>query len=134
MSDKLVYPEDLPVFLSDADHAISDWTAEDREANEAEFTSFGTSEEYAARLAAYISYDGRCGFANAGASTYVVNRRQDRRVRATIRVYWSGGVNNGQRDDVTTIPAGSRVYLGCTRGGGIGNADYRYAVVGTELL
>lgn len=134
MSEELEFPEELPAFLSDADQVVSEWTAEDREANEAEFTTLGTSQEYASRLAAYIAYDGRCGFANAGASTYAVNRLKDRSVRATIRVNWSSGVNNGQRDVVKTIPAGSRVYLGCTRGGGIGAADYWYAVVGAEPL
>lgn len=134
MSVESEHPEGLPAFLSDADQEVSEWTAEDREANEAEFTALGTSQEYTARLAAYISYDGRCGFASAGSSTYVVNRRSDRPVKATIRVYWSRSVDTGQRDVVKTIPAGSRVYLGCTRGGGVGGTDNRYAVVGAQVL
>ncbi len=124
---------DLAIFDSDDDQHVEKWNAEEKEASEGELKQMG-EEAFAFALAAYITYGNRCGFASSGRLAYVVNRRRDRAVKATVRVRWRQGINSGSYDRVKTIPAGSRVGLGCTRSGSIPVADYSFSVVGAQVL
>ncbi|MFD1159045.1 hypothetical protein [Roseovarius aestuarii] len=133
MSTLAQIAEELAVFDSDDDTYVEPWAAEELEASEGELKQMG-EEAFALALAAYISHNGRCGFANAGSIAFVVNRRRDRPVRATVRVRWRRGINYGSYDRVKTIPAGSRVRLGCTRSGSIPVTDYSYSVIGAQVL
>lgn len=129
--------EDLSVFDSDDDQYAEAWTAEDAEAaaaEQAELKAMGEEAYAAFSLAAYISFGSSCGFANSGSLVYVVNRRSDRAVRATVRVFWRQGINSGSYENVKDIPAGGRVLLGCTRSGNIPVAEYTYSVVGAQVL
>lgn len=129
--------EDLAVFDGNDEQYAEAWAAEDAEAAEAELAELKTmgEEAFAARtLAAYISFGSSCGFASSGRIAFVVNRRRDRAVRATVRVRWRQGINSGSYERVKTIPAGGRVRLGCTRSGSIPVADYTYSVVGAQVL
>ena len=126
--------KDLSAFDDESDRYVTDWTDEDREVSEAEFQAFSEQPNYSLRLAANIAYGESCGFAKSGREAYVVNKLNNAAVRATVRVNWNAGINNGQYDTVKVIPAGSRVYLGCTRGEGTGGGNYSYSVVGTVIL
>ena len=85
-------------------------------------------------LCAYVSFGGRCGFARGGREAYVQNRRPDRRVRATVKVRWRQGIDNGSYQSTKTIAAGGRCYLGCTQSSHINVTYYTYEVVGCEVL
>lgn len=124
---------DLEVFDSDDDQYVEKWSAEEVEAAEGELKELG-EEVYARAFAAYITYGRSCGFAGSGRIAFVANRRRDRAVRATVRVRWRRGIDSGSYDRVKTIPAGSRVQLGCTRSGAIPVTDYSYSVVGAQVL
>lgn len=122
--------QDLRALLTNDAEYVSSWTpemAERARANE-------ESADAVPPTCAYISYGGRCGFASAGSEAYVVNARNNVAVRATVRVYWRQGINSGQYDTVKDIPAGSRVYLGCTSSGAIPVIDYTYSVVGCQIV
>ncbi|WP_377274695.1 hypothetical protein [Rhizobium sp. R86522] len=110
------------------DDNIFPWTDVEREAL-AEYARPAMAGGRA--LNAYISYQGSCGFANAGQQAYVVNKLSNAVVNATVRVRWSQGVSNGQYDTVVAIPAGSRALIGCTRGNGVTGSYYEYSVVGS---
>ena len=83
---------------------------------------------------AYIGYGRSCGFATSGTETYVRNRLNNRTVRATIRVYWSSGINDGSYQKTETISAGGSVFLGCSKSGSIPVTSYSYSVIGCEIL
>ena len=137
MTTLMKIAEDLAIFDSDDEQYAEAWTAEDAEAAEAELAEMKTigEEVFAARaLAAYISFGSSCGFASSGRVAFVVNRRRDRAVRATVRVRWRRGIDSGSYERVKTIPAGGRVRLGCTRSGSIPVTDYTYSVVGAQVL
>lgn len=122
--------QDLKALLSNDSKYVRPWTPpmeERARANE-------ESADDTPPTCAYIGYDGSCGFANGGSQAYVVNARNNVSVRATVRVYWRQGINSGQYDSVVEIPAGSRVYLGCTDSGAIPVIDYTYTVVGCQIV
>lgn len=124
--------QDLSNFdAADGQH-VEAWTEEEKEAAQLELGAFGETAIFS--LPAYISFGASCGFAGSGRLAYVANRLNNRPVRATVRVRWTQGINSGQYDTVKTIPAGSRVRLGCTRGGGTSYATYNYSVVGAQAL
>jgi len=130
------FVKDLKPFFSDSEEYISELPDEEKKINE-ETVKLLSSQEELIRTSncARISHgDNRCGFAKSGRIAYVNNARNDKQVRATVRVHWRQGINSGQYDCVHTIPAGSRKLLGCTRGVCIPVADYSYRVVGCEVL
>ena len=129
--------DELSVFASNAAQYAEAWTAEEAAAAAAEqeaMKAMGEDAYAAFTLAAYISFGASCGFASSGSLAYVVNRRSDRAVRATVRVLWRQGIDSGSYETVKDIPAGGRVLLGCTRSGSIPVADYTYSVVGAQVL
>lgn len=81
------------------------------------------------RVNAFIMYEGQCGF--FGSRAYVVNSLNNTQVAATVRVTHTYGFESQSYDTVITIPAGSRVLLGCTAGAGPSDGNYSYEVVGT---
>ena len=85
-------------------------------------------------LCAYVSYGDYCGFARSGNEAYVQNRRRDRRVKATVEVRWSQGIDDGRFQRTKIIPAGGKSYLGCTKSAHIPVTNYTYRVVGCEIL
>ena len=125
---------DLAVFDSDDEKYMEVWTAEDSETFAAEQEELGDEAFAIVSLTAFIAHNGNCGFASSGSKAYVVNRCRDRAVHATVRVRWSQGINSGSYQRIKTIPAGGRVYLGCTRSGSIPVTDYNYSVVGAQVL
>lgn len=129
--------EELSVFDSDDDQYAEAWTAAEAEAaaaEQAKLMAMGEEAYAAFSVAAYISFGSSCGFASSGSQAYVVNRRSDRAVRATVRVNWRQGIDSGSYETVKDIPAGGRVLLGCTRSGNIPVTDYSYSVVGAQVL
>lgn len=134
MNELEVLNDDLSVFFSDDETLVSEVSAEERQINDEEDKYYSGSDEALTRSCARIRYGSSCGFAKSGRIAYVVNARNDRRVRATVRVRWRQGINNGQYDRVHVIPAGSEKQLGCTRSGSIPVADYSFSVVGCEVL
>ena len=125
---------ELGTFFSDED-VVEELRAEDSEVLDAYEKAIGNDADLEARvLCAYISNGSGCGFANSGRLAYVQNRRRDRSVRATVKVRWSQGIDNGTYQRTKTIPAGGRVSLGCTRGPGVSGASYSFSVIGCEIL
>jgi hypothetical protein len=134
MNELEILKDDLDTFFSDDDALIADASAEEKQINDEEEKYYAGSDATLTRSCARIRHGSSCGFANSGRIAYVVNARNDRRVRATVRVRWRQGINNGQYDRVHVIPAGSEKRLGCTRSGSIPVADYSFSVVGCEIL
>lgn len=125
---------DLVVFDSDDEQYAEVLPTEEAVTLASELDELGKEGFATAALPAFISYSGRCGFASAGSLAFVSNRRRDRPVDATVRVRWRQGINSGSYDRVKTIPAGGRVQLGCTRGGGVSGGSYSYFVIGAQVL
>jgi hypothetical protein len=126
--------EDLETFFSDDETLITDAPEEEKQINEEEEKNFASEEAALTRPCARIRYGLPCGFATSGKIAYVVNARNNKRVRATVRVKWRQSINNGQHDRVLVIPAGSEKQLGCTRSDNIPVVDYNFSVVGCEIL
>ena len=125
---------DLAIFDSDDDQYIEALSVEEVEAAAAELNEMGEKAFHTFGLAAHITYSGRCGFADAGSVAFVTNRRSDRVVRATVRVHWYHGFNSGTSDRVKTIPAGSRIRLGCTKSGSVPVTEYSFSVIHSQEL
>ncbi|MEM9546961.1 MAG: hypothetical protein AAGA77_13355 [Bacteroidota bacterium] len=81
-----------------------------------------------------ISYSGNCGFANGGSCQYLINTDTGNTYRVTVRVQWYRGIDSGSDDRVFTINAGSKLYLGCTKGNDLPTTRYDRQVVGEEIL
>lgn len=124
--------DDLEDFLSHSAELVDEIDDAERKVNQAE-ESLG-EEALSLRMCARISYGGNCGFAKSGRTAYVVNARNSRRVRATVRVRWRQGIGSGQYQRVYTLAAGGRRRLGCTRGSTVPVASYEYSVIGCEEL
>ncbi|EHW0695536.1 hypothetical protein K1B30_003875 [Vibrio parahaemolyticus] len=134
MNEPEVIREDLETFFSDDEALIAEAPEKEKQINDEEEKLYSNSDAAVPRSCARVRYGSSCGFANSGQSVYVVNARNDKRIQATIRVSWSNGIDNGQYDRVHVIPAGSEKRLGCTRSSHIPVTDYRYSVVGCEVL
>ena len=77
----------------------------------------------------------KCNEVPPGCRMYVVNERNDKRVRATVRVDWNTGVNHGQNQQVVEVPAGGKVQVGCSKSSiGTTTTEYRFTLVGCEVL
>lgn len=134
MNDLEAVINDLNAFFSDSENFITEAPEEEKKINKKEAELLSDEDASLTILCARIRYGDRCGFASTGRKAFVVNARNDRRVRATVRVKWRQGINNGQYDRVHLIPAGSEKYLGCTRSNNIPVREYSYGVVGCEVL
>lgn len=125
--------EDLHDFFSDSENLYSEISDEEK-AMIREETSFFQKQGLSNTLCARITLGDSCGFANFGKEAYVVNARNDRQVRATVRVKWKEGINQGEFDRVFIIPSGSRRFVGCTRSSNVPVRESDYTVVGCEVL
>lgn len=127
--------EDLKEFFSNSEDFNQATHDVEREVNEKMAEAIEADPAIAERYTcSRIRYGGNCGFASSGRKAYVVNGYNDARVRVTVRVRWSSGINRGQFDKVYTLAAGSERLLGCTRSGAIPVTSYSFSVVGCEKL
>ncbi len=124
---------DLENFLSDEEALTTDAPEEELKINSEEEKAF-SDDATGVRSCARLRYGSGCGFANSGRRVFVVNARNDRRTRVTVRVTWRNGINRGQFERVYILPAGSQRLLGCTRSGRIPVTDFSFRIVGCELL
>jgi len=130
---------DLAGFFSDEsneDAYLSELSGDEKEINNAIAEAIAKAGQVDAHAAACarIGYEDRCGFAGSGYEAFVINERNDRRVRATVRVSWRRGIDSGEYDQEHTLPAGGKKFLGCTRSNNIPVTDYSFRVVGCEVL
>ena len=86
----------------------------------------------AQQLCAYLRDRDRCG--QGGVEKLVVNRRNDRRVRATVRKSWTADGQSKHSDSEHTLPAGGEEYVGCTASAAGPPVYFSYEVVGCEVL
>jgi proline racemase len=71
-----------------------------------------------------------CG---TGLKMWVENRRNDKRVRVTIRKSWTGN-SPGSNQSVVTLPAGGERELGCTQTIPPSIVGYSWSIRGCETL
>jgi hypothetical protein len=124
---------DLPEFFGEKPDVVAPLPAAELQLND-DTAAFLAKNPEARALCARIRYGKSCGFAASGTEAFVVNARNDKSVRATVRVNWRQGIDQGQYDRVFTIPPGSEAVLGCTRSGNIPVTEYTFQVVGCEVL
>jgi hypothetical protein len=76
----------------------------------------------------------KCGLSGLGHLVYAVNESTDRRVRVSVREYWSGGGQTGHTDSTHELDASREKQVGCTLGGAPPYYHSTYQIIGCEVL
>lgn len=77
-----------------------------------------------------ITKHGMCGFAASGCHDYILNTNAHKNHTVTINTNWRQGIKDGFYTDTYQVPAGGKVFLGCTRSGQIPVMEYHRSIVG----
>ncbi|MEP7338567.1 MAG: hypothetical protein ABI977_12585 [Acidobacteriota bacterium] len=127
--------QDLPEFFGEKPAVVRAIPKAEKRINDETEAFLRDNPTVALLLCARIRYGNRCGFADTGMQAFVVNGRNDKSVRVTVRVSSTGGrFPDGQANQIYTLAAGQEVLLGCTRGLNIPVTDYSFEVIGCEIL
>lgn len=77
-----------------------------------------------------ITKNGICGFAGSGGLDYILNTNPRKTYTATINTKWTQGIKDGFYTNTYKVPAGGKVFLGCSRTNDIPVMSYHRTVVG----